>query len=220
MSGCWRDFVDGNSSDNSLRTHQRQVLAHHLVMTLYGHWPPNDLRGSGSSELRDPKFEVLGEIYQGRKPKHLQPTKVELRAFHREVGKILKHRVIWIDHATRQVVAEAIERVVRGNKYTCYACAICSNHMHLVIRRHRDDWRTMWTHLTNAVRKGLGEFDDVRLDHPVFSERPYAVYLYSPQDIRGRIEYVMENPEKEGLPRQDFEFVMAYDGWPFAKKKP
>ncbi len=27
------------------------VIAHHLIWTLYGHWLPNDLRGSGSTEF-------------------------------------------------------------------------------------------------------------------------------------------------------------------------
>lgn len=48
------------------RTHNRIVIAHHLVMTLYGHWLPNDLRGSGSEELRNPELEELGPIHFGR----------------------------------------------------------------------------------------------------------------------------------------------------------
>lgn len=30
---------------------KRRVIAHHLVITGYGHWLPNDIRGSGSVEL-------------------------------------------------------------------------------------------------------------------------------------------------------------------------
>ena len=37
---------------------------HHLLWTLYGHWLPNDLRGSGSDELRNAKFAMLGPIYK------------------------------------------------------------------------------------------------------------------------------------------------------------
>lgn len=178
-----------------MRTHERIVLAHHLIPTLYGHWPPNDIRGSGSTELRDDKLAALGPIHHGRKPAHLQPTLDELREFHRQVGTMLKHPVFWIDHAKRQVIAEALGRVVRENKYTCYACAICSNHMHLVIRRHCDDWQVMWERLTAGVIAALRRFDDIGADHPVFSDRPYGVYSYDPEAIRGRITYVVKNPE-------------------------
>ena len=39
------------------RTHPRIIIAHHLVLTLYGHWLSNDLRGSGSTETRKPELK-------------------------------------------------------------------------------------------------------------------------------------------------------------------
>lgn len=36
----------------SLRTHSRYIIAHHLILHGYGHWLPNDPRGSGSREIR------------------------------------------------------------------------------------------------------------------------------------------------------------------------
>ena len=205
----------------SLRTHEQIVLAHHIIPTLYAHWPPNDLRGSGSEELRDPKFAALGPIHHGRKPAHLQPSRQELRAYHKQVEPLLNHELIWIDRggATRQVVADAIGKVVRSNKYTVYACAICSNHFHIVIRRHRDDYQQMWENLTAAIAASLRSFLNLNANHPVFAERPYSVYLYTPHDIETRVEYVEGNPEKEGFAQQHFDFVVPYDGWPFAKKK-
>jgi hypothetical protein len=32
---------------------RQSIITHHLIWTLYGHWLPNDLRGSGSAEIRD-----------------------------------------------------------------------------------------------------------------------------------------------------------------------
>lgn len=202
----------------SPRTHQRIALAHHLILTLYGHWPPNDNRGSGSADFRDDKFAALGPIHHGRKPAHEQPTRGELRAFHKQVQPLLNYPIFWIDDAKRQACADAIREVLRANKYTCYACAICANHLHLLIRRHRDDWQIMWRHLVNALCAALRGFDDLSDDHPVISNRPYAVYAYDPEGIRARIDYIERNPEKEGLARQHHDFVTAYDGWPFAKK--
>ena len=49
------------------RTHDRIIIAHHLVFYGYGHWVPDDIRGSGSTEIRSPKLEKLGLIHFGRK---------------------------------------------------------------------------------------------------------------------------------------------------------
>ena len=47
-------------------------------------------------------------------------------------------------------------------------------------------------------------------NHPVWSHRPYKVFLYSPGDVLGHIDYVNDNPVKEGLPRQQWGFVVPY----------
>src|SRR5439155_27024975 len=55
------------------------VLASHLVMMGFGHWLPNDPRGSGSTEVHKPELRDLGDIQPSRKQD--QPTREELRAF-------------------------------------------------------------------------------------------------------------------------------------------
>lgn len=209
------------NAPNPLRTHQRIILAHHLIITLYGHWPPNDLRGSGSTDFYDDKFEQLGPIHHGRKPPEEQPTRDELRAFHKNVEPLLNFPTFWIDDAKRQVITDAFREAIRRNRYTCYACAICSNHMHLVIRKHSDVFEDMWRNLTDAARAALiaSHPNEISAAHPVFAQRPYGVFIYTPVGIRDRIKYAEDNPEKEGLARQTFDFVTPYDGWPFNKKR-
>jgi hypothetical protein len=198
------------------RTHQRIVIAHHLVLTLYGHWPPNDPRGSGSNDFYDDKFQALGPIHRGRKPAHRQPSRAELRAYHREAQTLLNFPVIWLEDATRQVLAGAFAEVLRRERYTCYACAILRNHAHLLIRRHRDTYQQMFTHFAAAARDALHSYAPLQLDrdHPVISQRPYAAYCYSPDDIQRCIDYINANPAKEGVSPQHFAFVAPYDNWP------
>jgi REP element-mobilizing transposase RayT len=205
---------------NPLRTHDRIILAHHIIMTLYGHWPPNDPRGSGSIDFYDNKFDPLGPIHHGRKPPEEQPSRDELRKYHKQVKPLLNFPIFWLNDATQQVVADAIREVVRKNRYTCYACAICSNHLHLVIRKRRDSYEEMWAHLASAIKERLVASHlvvggtPINEHHPVISQRPYAVFLYTRDDIRGRINYAESNPEKEGLARQHYDFVTLYDDWP------
>ncbi len=198
------------------------VIAHHLVLTLYGHWPPNDPRGSGSGDFYDDKFAPLGPIHHGRKPRHLQPSRDEFRAFHRQVEPLLNFPLIWLNDATRQVLTNAFADTVRCEKYTCYACAILKNHAHLLIRRHRDPYQTMFANLTQAGALALRAFAplDLEENHPVFSQRPYATYCYTALDIRDRITYIQGNPAKEGLAPQHYNFVIPYDNWPQHKRTP
>jgi hypothetical protein len=112
-------------------------------------------KGSGSEDFYDPKLAPLGPIHHGRRPPEEQPSRAELRDFHRRAAPLLNFETIWFDDAKRQVVADAFREVVCEERYTVYACAILSNHAHLVIRRHRDDALTMLTRLADASRLRL-----------------------------------------------------------------
>jgi hypothetical protein len=162
---------------------RKSIIAHPLIWTLYGHWLPNDLRGSGSTEFRDEKLASLGPIHTGRKPNHLQPTRRELRAFQKQAEPLLDHRRFWIDDAKRQAIADAFAATIRVKKCTVWACAILSNHAHMVVRRHRDDGVAFWQTLADAAAISLRAFTDVGAEHPVWSTRPCKVYLYSPDDV-------------------------------------
>jgi len=200
----------------SCRTHRQIIIGHHLILHGYGHWLPNDPRGSGSDELRQDKFADLGPIHQGRKP--VQPPREELKRFWNAARPRLEFPILWFDEAKRQAIAAAFAEVIRRFRYTVWACAILSNHAHLCIRRHRDDAATMWQHLAEASRDGLRALADVPSDHPVWSNRPYKVFLYTPEAVRQRANYVGGNPGKEGLPAQVWPFTTPYDGWPHHKK--
>lgn len=199
----------------------RRVIAVHLVLTLYGHWAVNDPRGSGSGDFIDEKFEPLGPIHHGRRPAREQPTRGELKEFHAQHEALLNFPIFWIDDAKRQIIADAIREVIRAHGYTCYACAICGNHIHLIIRTHKHHALTMWANFANGIRERLRLRlpDEISPHHPVISDRPYKVFLYTTGDVRGRIDYVETNPLKEGLPRQEWDFVTSYDNFPFHKKQ-
>lgn len=203
----------------------RVMIAGHYILVLYGHWAVNDPRGSGSSDFIDLKFAPLGPIHFGRKPDGEQPSREELRAFHKQHGELLNFPVFWIDDAPgigmRSEIASALEGVIRTRGYTCYACAVCGNHMHLVIRKHKDDPLTIWNNLAEGVRHRLRlRFPEkISAHHPVISARPYKVYLSAPAEVWGRIDYAKNNPLKEGLARQAWSFVKPYDNWPLHKQQ-
>lgn len=185
----------------------QSVLAHHLIWTLYGHWLPNDPRGSGSCSFIDDKLAPLGDIHHGRKPLSEHPSRSELRNFQRHAEPLLTHRRFWIDPTHRKIMADSLKEAIGRHTYPVWGCAILSNHMHMVIHRHRDDAMTMWLNIADRLRMDLQQVSEIGAGHPVWADRPYKVFLFSPEDTRIRIRYVVKNPEKKGLPPQSYGFV-------------
>jgi hypothetical protein len=176
------------------------VIAVHLVMTGYGHWLSNDPRGSGSTQLRQEKFEDLGPVHFGRKRK--QPTKRELREFYKEAEKLLEYDTLWFDARVRRVIAQAFEQVCADRRYVAWACAVLQNHGHLVLRTHKDRGHLMWEYMVIAARDALRREALIPKDHPVWSNRPYVVFKTTVPQVENAVEYVDDNPEKHGLSRQ------------------
>jgi hypothetical protein len=179
--------------------------AAHLIWTGYGHWLPNDPRGSGSTDVRSEHLRDLGAIHHGRK--RVQPPRHTLRTFYKEAEPRLLHPVLWFRAEHRQAIAQAISHAVRDHGYTLLALAILRNHAHAVVRTHREPSKEIWNTIATVTRAALHEAGLSPKDHPVWSQRPYVVPLRLREEIANRIRYVEANPEKEGLPRQQWDCV-------------
>lgn len=123
---------------------------------------------------------------------------------------MLTHPLVWFDAVMRDVIARAFAEVVAREGYMCWACAVLRNHAHLVVRVHRDRHEVMWRKLADEARIRLIDLLLVPESHPVWSERPYSRFCYTPEGVQGRIGYVEDNPDKEGLQRQRWGFVTSY----------
>lgn len=93
--------------------------------------------------------------------------------------------------------------------YTVWTLAVCSNHAHAIVRTHGDRSEVIWENLARDAMLALRGEKIVPPDHPVWLHRPYKVFLYSAADVIGRINYVNENPIKEGLAQQHWDFIKA-----------
>ncbi|MCE5277941.1 MAG: hypothetical protein ABFD92_00820 [Planctomycetaceae bacterium] len=191
------------------------VIASHIIMTGYGHWLPNDPRGSLSRELREVKLAPLGEIHFGRKA--IQPTREQLRAFHKAAKEQLEHPILWFEQPHRAAIAQAIAQVVQEDRLTCYACAILPNHVHLLIRRHRQTPQVTLHRLRTLSRELLRTRELCPHEHPIWSADAFTLYKDSIQQMRTCIAYIDGNPPKHRLPPQRWDFAVPYDNWPFHK---
>lgn len=184
------------------------VIAHHLILTGYGHWLPNDPRGSLSTEIKAGKLFPLGDIHFGRKS--VQPSRPEVKSFFRKAAPRLEHDILWFSSANRQAISKAFRDVMHVQGYTCYACAIMPNHAHLVIRKHSEKAETMIRHLKTASARALCDQGFADEEHPIWSGDPFKKFLFTPEDVHRTIGYVEANPPNAKLPRQAYEFVTPY----------
>lgn len=187
------------------------VVAHHLIWTAYGRWLPNDPRGSMSHEIRVEQIASLGPGHFGRK--QVQPAGREVGAFYREARHALRHPLLILDGADMRTVAEAFVGVIDRRGYTCYACAVMPDHVHLLIRRHRDRGEEMIARFQGAsVARLIGEGRRAT-DHPVWGGPGWNVFLDGRRDVERVSEYIRLNPIKAGRSGQEWPFVTPYDGW-------
>lgn len=186
------------------------VRATHAIITGYGHWLPNDPRGSRSDAVRADELKPLGEPHVGRK--RVQPPRDELRGFYRKAEPLLLHDTNWFDQQLRGAIADGVRSIVKERGYTLWSYAVLRNHHHLVVRTHRDRVDEVMHRVSRETQKILWDRKLVPKNHPVWADCPWKVFLRTPQDIRTRINYVKDNPMKEGLPPQTWDFVVPYNG--------
>jgi len=193
------------------------VIGYHLIWTAYGWWLPNDPRGSMSRVIRNDIIAELGELHYGRK--RVQPAGGEIREFYRQASKRLKHDLLTFDAAQRDFVGECFAEVISEQRYTCYACAIMPDHIHILIRKHRDRAEDMILNLHDHSRLRFRAEGLRPEDHPVWGGPGWKVFLDTPDGIRRTIRYIEENPLQLGLAAQTWPFVSTYNNWPFHRRR-
>lgn len=164
-----------------------------------------------SREIRNERVAELGAPHYGRKAK--QPQSVELREFRLQAQAILKHELLPFDDEDVQILASCFADVIKKRNYTCYACALMPDHVHLLIRKHRDKGEEMIDQFQQATRDGLIESGRRSAGHPVWGGPGWNVFQRTPRQIDTTIEYIRNNPVKIGRPVQVWPFATKYDGW-------
>jgi REP element-mobilizing transposase RayT len=188
------------------------VIGYHLIWTAYGYWLPNDPRGSGSKLVRSSQIAKLGELHYGRK--RIQPAGKDIEQFYNQAKSVLRYPVLEFDRAAVSCIATAFGETIGKRPYTCYACAIMPDHVHLIIRKHKDTAEDMIANLQKHSCQALGALGFGGDGHPIWTHGGWQVFLDCPDDVRRTIRYIENNPIAEGLARHCWEFVKEYDGWP------
>ena len=154
----------------------------------------------------------LGELHFGRKK--VQPSAREIKEFHNQSRSALKYSLIDFRSSDFPVITDALAETTGEQNYTCYACAIMPDHVHILIRKHKHRAEDMLDNFQHFSRLRLRSVGLRTADHPVWGGPGWKVFLDTPTDIRRTIRYIDGNPEKWGLAPQQWPFVKEYDGWP------
>ena len=189
------------------------LAGYHLIWTAYGWWLPSDPRGSMSRSVRSAAIAGLGELHYGRK--RIQPAGRVVREFQEASRGVLKYALFEFTPEEVHEIACAFADVIRKRSYTCYACAIMPDHIHILIRKHRDQAEAMIAALQDASREALRAKPQAArgFDHPVWGGPGWKVYLETIEDMERTVRYIELNPIKARLPPQVWPFVSVYDGW-------
>jgi REP element-mobilizing transposase RayT len=192
----------------------------HVIISAYGFWLPNDPRGSWSDWVR--KWELL---------RFGKATKVTTRdsvasvphdvALRRAAKRQLTYPEVHFSGVQAQSVGKGFKTAVEEGRYTVFACSILPEHVHVVIGQHERDIRRIIGHLkaraTQQLAKGglhpLASYrqPDGQTPSP-WARNGWAVYIFSEEHMRAAIRYVLNNPLKEGKPRQRWSLVSEYRG--------
>jgi REP element-mobilizing transposase RayT len=191
----------------------------HAIISTYGFWLPNDPRGSWSAFVRRWELVRFGKA-----------TKVETRrsvaAAPHDVGRrhaakqSLKHPEVFFSGEQALSVGIGFRQAVDESDYRVHACSILPQHAHLVIGPDSRDISRIVGHLKARATQQLAHDGlhplakhlepDGTIPSP-WGRNGWVVYIFSEQHMRKAIQYVVDNPLKEGKPRQQWSFVTPYD---------
>lgn len=187
-------------------------------MSFYGFWLPNDPRGSWSTWIRQWELLRLGPATKVETTRSVAGRRHDY-AMRQAAKEQLKYPPVALTGVLAREVGTGFELAISQGHYSCYACSILPEHVHLVMGRHTKKIEMQLTHLqANATRRlnslGLNPLlafknEDGYVPRP-WSRGEWSVYLDSFADVQRAIEYVENNPIKEGKPRQHWNFVKPY----------
>jgi len=187
------------------------IIGFHLAWTCYGHWFPNDPRGSWSDEVWKPELLELRRLDDGRKVTHPRPVEPgEMRRVLDTARARLKRDVVCLKDSEIRMVGGAFAEVVEAVLLEVHACAIMPNHVHVVVGRHAESYERMVSRLKARASQKIREVrgiraTDVRRERvPIWTEGYWVRYIDNVEQMDRVIDYVNRNPGPDRPQRWSF----------------
>ena len=193
------------------------VHGYHVIFGMYGFWLPNDPRGSWSEFVGRWELVRFGKATKSIDRQELSPAEDAQRLAAKQA---LRYPPVRLTGIQARAVGTGFGTASRKSGFTLWACSILPEHVHMVLARHRFKVEYIVGLLKGEATKQLKR---ERL-HPLaahsegtsvpsaWAERCWKVFLDSEEAIYNAIDYVNENPGKEGKPPQKWSFVTPFGG--------
>jgi REP element-mobilizing transposase RayT len=201
------------------------ILGMHLTISCYGHWQPNDPRGSGSRFVGSKKLYAVGGKATKVETRHSvahAPHDVCLRL---RIKESLKYPPVLFSDQQIETVGNALGTLLEENRVSVFACTIVADHVHLLIGRteiHVDELVLSLKETAVAAllrdglhpRAGVPEAgvpakwgDDVSLTAAasVWSVGYWKVFIDNSERMRAAIRYINNHHSS-----QHWSFVVPY----------
>jgi REP element-mobilizing transposase RayT len=184
------------------------IVAYHVIFGTYGFWLPNDPRGSWSD------FVGAWDLFRyGHATKTAERRSVASHAHNRELRReakrALKFPPVILTGLQARAVARGFAKYAKRSGLIILACAIMHDHIHLVLGRAHISVEQVVIQLKGAAVRQLREEGIEPASKKCFARGEWKVFLDLP-DVDRAIEYVDDNPEKEGLRRQTWNMVTRH----------
>ena len=193
------------------------ILGIHVTLSCYGHWQPNDPRGSGSRYVGSKRLYAVGGKATKTEAHHSvahAPHDVCLRL---QIKEALKYPPVLFSEQQIETVGTAFELLLKEKHVAVFACAIVSDHVHLLLGRtdiHVDDLVLMLkdTAVTALLRNGLHPRSSLE-NYPesltvaasVWAVGYWKVFIDNSERMHAAIRYINNH-----CPSQRWDFVTEY----------
>ena len=192
------------------------IVGYHIIFGMYGFWLPNDPRGSWSEFVGSWELARFGPATKTTETRSVayRPHDHGLRLAAKQA---LLRPAVELSGLQARAVGRGFAKYVQKSGLAVWACAILPDHVHLVVGQSELTVESLVIQLKGSATEQLLEeqlhpFQNQRdkhgRPHKCFARGQWKVYL-GVDDVPRAIKYVENNPEKERLPRQKWNFVSA-----------
>ena len=180
------------------------ILAFHSIFTTYGTWLPNEPRGSWSTFVASWEFYLFGKATTVNTRRSVAANTYD-RNTKTQMQRVLKYPPVRFTGNQARTVAMAFTET----PYTLHAVAVMPSHVHMVLGYTRRDIRRAIGHIKSQATRALRTQGWFAAQSP-WTDHGWNVYLNTDHDVQRAIDYVYENPLREGLRQQHWSFITPY----------
>ena len=193
------------------------IVGYHVIFGAYGFWLPNDARGSWSDFVGS--WDVLrygGATMTADSKSHAY--REDYQALRLAAKSALKYPAVEFTGLQARAVARGFAEYAHRSELPVWACAILPDHVHLVMGKPKIDVQQVAIQLKGHATRQL-ESEGI---HPLawckaadrripkcFARGEWTVFLDA-DDVPHAVNYVEENPVKEGKKSRKWSFVVPY----------